>query len=395
MRRMRLTMKQNLDQLGGLFARSPGVIAALALTLCVSPRSAQGSFHFMQIEQVIASVDGDSTAQAIQLRMRSGGQDQVSRAKLRVFDANGRNPIVLIDFDTNVPAAAAGRRILIASERFSSYTHPAAEPDYVMQNLIPVDYLICGSLVFQNDEETLLVWRLSWGGLGYTGSTTGAQTNDDDLEFGPPFDDPLPGDGFAALQFQGTADHKSESNVTDYVLSNGAGLFTNNANASFTVTELQCPNDPQDDMDGDRICGDVDNCPTTANGDQADFDNDGRGDECDICPFESQTATDATLCPDDDDDGSSGDDDNGTPDDGSDDPDDPADGTDDDPDGSGPDDDGGDDGGTDDDGSDTTDDNGSSGGNGRMCGFGMVPVLLFATAMRLFNIRGRTRLSPI
>ena len=32
---------------------------------------AHATFHFMQIEQVIGGVNGDSTAQAIQLRMRS------------------------------------------------------------------------------------------------------------------------------------------------------------------------------------------------------------------------------------------------------------------------------------------------------------------------------------
>jgi hypothetical protein len=37
-----------------------------------------------------------------------------------------------------------------------------------------------------------------------------------------------------------------------------------------------------EDSDGDLIADDDDNCPETANGDQADFDNDGVGDVCDI-----------------------------------------------------------------------------------------------------------------
>ena len=35
------------------------------------------------------------------------------------------------------------------------------------------------------------------------------------------------------------------------------------------------------DSDNDGILYDVDNCPNTANADQADFDNDGIGDVCD------------------------------------------------------------------------------------------------------------------
>ena len=43
-----------------------------------------------------------------------------------------------------------------------------------------------------------------------------------------------------------------------------------------------------DDIDGDGINNDVDNCPTTANADQADRDNDGIGDVCDDYPDDAK-----------------------------------------------------------------------------------------------------------
>ncbi len=47
-----------------------------------------------------------------------------------------------------------------------------------------------------------------------------------------------------------------------------------------------CPYDPDNDLDGDGVCGDVDNCPYHSNTDQADCDDDGIGDVCAIaeCP---------------------------------------------------------------------------------------------------------------
>jgi hypothetical protein len=44
-----------------------------------------------------------------------------------------------------------------------------------------------------------------------------------------------------------------------------------------------CPLDPDNDIDSDLVCGDVDNCPTVPNTDQSDADVDQLGDVCDDC----------------------------------------------------------------------------------------------------------------
>ncbi len=85
---------------------------------------AHATFHFMQIEQVIGGVNGDTTAQAVQLRMRAGGQNLMGGAKLWVHDATGSNPILLIDFLTNVPNGVSGSRVLISSPSFKTQTTP-------------------------------------------------------------------------------------------------------------------------------------------------------------------------------------------------------------------------------------------------------------------------------
>ena len=53
-----------------------------------------------------------------------------------------------------------------------------------------------------------------------------------------------------------------------------------------------CPGDPEQDHDGDGVCGDVDNCRDAANTDQADRDHDGAGDACDPCPFDAEDDVD-------------------------------------------------------------------------------------------------------
>src|SRR4051812_41473140 len=43
-----------------------------------------------------------------------------------------------------------------------------------------------------------------------------------------------------------------------------------------------CPHDSQNDIDADGVCGDHDNCPSTANSNQANADADTLGDACGI-----------------------------------------------------------------------------------------------------------------
>jgi len=188
----------------------------------------------MQIEQVIGGVDGATNVQAVQLRMRSAGQNLVQQGRLLVRNASGANPVLLIDFTTSVPNGVAGDRVLAATSNFSSHTNPALTPDFVLTNPIPASYLAAGSLTFEDDFGTIL-WRLSWGGANYTGSGLGDITNDADGNFNPPFPGPLPSSNGQALLFQNSASAPSTNNAADYALTTGPATFTNNLHSSGTI----------------------------------------------------------------------------------------------------------------------------------------------------------------
>jgi len=201
-----------------------GLIVAIALP-------AWATFHEMQIEQIIGGVNGDTSAQAIQLRMRSFGQNLTSQGRLVAYDAAGLNPVVVINFTGNVANGLAGARVLVTSPNFAPYTDGALAGDFTMTNLIPESYLAAGRLTFEDDNGPIL-WSVSWGGSNYTGSTTGAFDNDADGQFGPSVAVPMPTTGVQALQFQGNANAPSTNNEADYALTAGASQWVNNAGQS-------------------------------------------------------------------------------------------------------------------------------------------------------------------
>ncbi len=219
---------------------------------------ADATFDLMQIEQVIGGVNGDVSAQAIQLRMRAPFQCFLQPARLWVRDAAGANPILLFDFDVCpdfeqcVAECVAGDRVLLTSANFSDFLDTPLAADFILTNLIPESYLAAGSLTFEDSPGTIY-WRLSWGGAAYSGPNDGSCVNDDSPcpngDFGPPWPEPLPSGGVEALRFQGPAEAPSTTNADDYALTAGAAVFTNNAGASATITQpVPCP---WDCLDGD------------------------------------------------------------------------------------------------------------------------------------------------
>ena len=205
------------------------LFAAVISCLLIVP--AHASFHLMQIEEVIGGVNGDTTAQAVQLRMRAAGETFVAGGQLIAFDAAGNNPITLLTFPSNVSNGATGSRILITTASFASYETAPIASDFTM-TAIPASYLAAGRLAYQNGG---ILWSVSWGGASYTGPNTGTTDNDVDGNFGPPFAGALPSTTTSALLFNGASSAPSTNNAADYSVASGAATFTNNAGSSTVV----------------------------------------------------------------------------------------------------------------------------------------------------------------
>lgn len=217
--------------------RSPRLILALAALTLLSARPAGATFHVMQIEQVVGGLNGATGIQAVQLRMRTLGQNLVSNARLVVRDATGSNPVILIAFPSNVGNGAEGARVLAATAGFAAATTPSLTPDFIFTNPIPDSYLAAGTLTYEDNFGGVL-WRLSWGGAAYTGPENGELTNDADGIFGPPFGGPLPSATTEALELQALATAPSTNNASDYTLTDGDAMFVNNAGESGTLNSL-------------------------------------------------------------------------------------------------------------------------------------------------------------
>ena len=209
---------------------------AVAIFLGVSSSPAHASFHLMEIEQVIGGVNGDTNAQAIQLRMRSGGQGFITGLSLVAYDASGSNPVTLITFPGPTPTpgtAPSGSRILVYTAAMAPHL-PGVSADFPMTNAIPAAYLAAGSLTYESGGSAF--FRLSWGGSGYTGLGSGSTFNDADGNYSPPFAGPLPSGSMQALLFQNGLG-SSTNNAADFQLTPGAATFTNGQTANIFVRD--------------------------------------------------------------------------------------------------------------------------------------------------------------
>ncbi len=194
---------------------------------------ADASFHFMQVEQIVGGICGDTKAQVVQLRMRAAGQNLVSGARLIATDATGSNPVTLLIFPASVASSTAGSRILIASPAAAAIL---TGEDFTMTATIPASYLAAGRLVFTDPPGTTTYWSVSWGGAAYTGSNAGSTDNDANGNFGPSFATRLRSTTSQGLLFQGAAAALSTNNAADYANTTDDATYVNNAGNALALS---------------------------------------------------------------------------------------------------------------------------------------------------------------
>jgi hypothetical protein len=178
-------------------------IVLTALATGILTTSAPAAFHLMQIEEIIGGINGDPTAQAIQLRQRSANNHVVSGTQLWARDATGGSAILLLTIPGNVSLA----------------------------NPIPQDYLSGGKVTFESSG--FIYWSVAFG--NYTGSNTGQFDNDSNGNFGTPFPNALPFDTLRGIHFPGAFSAGSTTNFNDYAFTPNPAQVRNNAGGNFTV----------------------------------------------------------------------------------------------------------------------------------------------------------------
>jgi hypothetical protein len=208
-------------------------IVLTALATGILTTSAPAAFHFMQIEEIIGGLNGDPTAQAIQLRMRSSGQNAVAGTQLFARNATGGAPILLLTLPSGVSNGSFGANILLTTASFDSYMAgvPGYDSDFTLANSIPESYLSGGKVTFELSGQ--IYWSVAFG--SYTGTNTGTFDNDSNGNFGTPFPNPLPFDTLRGIRFTGTAGAPSTTNSADYAFTPDPAQVRNNANQTFTV----------------------------------------------------------------------------------------------------------------------------------------------------------------
>jgi hypothetical protein len=188
----------------------------------------------MQIEQIIGGLDGDVTAQAIQLRLRTGGQNFVGGTKLVAYNATGGGAVTLITIPSSVTNGAAGANILLTTPSFNLAMGqvPGFASDFTFTTPIPASYLSGGKLAFQSGST--IYWAVAFG--AYTGSNAGDFTNDADGNFGAPTV-AIPTNSLQGIRFTGAASAGSTTNLADYALTSNPAQVRNNSptGSPFTV----------------------------------------------------------------------------------------------------------------------------------------------------------------
>ena len=113
-------------------------VALIALSWCPADADPENTetFHIANISKIMCGFNGDSTIQAVEIKMTTGGQNLVSAMQIVIYNGSGTLVATLGTFPANVPNGLGGDNILCATAKFQ--TTFGIIPDLVITPGIPV-----------------------------------------------------------------------------------------------------------------------------------------------------------------------------------------------------------------------------------------------------------------
>jgi hypothetical protein len=205
-------------------------LAILAMLVVSSvPRVALSVFHVAVIDEVMTSYNGDATAQFVEIRMLSGGQNVVGGSVLTAFDDTGSYLGIVLTVSGNVPNSGAGVRWIMGSSELTNDTGFAPDKTFSGPLYLPTGGgMVCWGKPStpSNPNDANYVDCLAYGTYsGPTNSKIGTPT-------------PLDADGHS---LQRTTSGASHNNSTDFTCADPATPTDNSGNSQNLVATTACP----------------------------------------------------------------------------------------------------------------------------------------------------------
>ncbi len=135
----------------------------LALAACLWAPPASATFHRNEITKLLVGFDGNTTIQALELKMITDGENHVTGVRVDTYDVDGLFLATRGTFADSLPFGIAGRNILCATSAFA--TTFGITPDLV---ITPGFLVQDGQVVFERDPNGLtpcLVNGLPYGAV--------------------------------------------------------------------------------------------------------------------------------------------------------------------------------------------------------------------------------------
>ncbi len=114
------------------------ILVCSVLILLSAPRPAHAIFHFMVIDEIMTSYDGDPNVQFVECEMEEFGQNFVTNTVLGAFGATGTylGDVLIVPTDLLGGVSGRGVRWIMATQAFEDLT--GLTPDHIIPPNLPL-----------------------------------------------------------------------------------------------------------------------------------------------------------------------------------------------------------------------------------------------------------------